>query len=598
MCGIAGIISNHPINERDVLAMRDQLAHRGPDDQGLLRTPVGTFAHTRLSIIDPTASGHQPMTTPDGRFAIVYNGELYNDHELRAELRKLGVQFQSNCDTETVLHTVAQWGMDARHKIRGMYAFAVIDIQNRVCLLARDPLGVKPLYVSKTKDALVFASEIRAILKHPGITPSPDMVTMSAYLSSIRPEFGERTLFEGIKSVGPGMWSLYRDNKLLQQQDCWENATQPSACSTTRDIIQDSVVRHLRTDVPMCALLSGGLDSSIIAKIAMDQLGELRTFCAGARTEGFNDDFEMAQLVSKQLRTDHTEVEITPESFLARWTSMVSDTGLPLSTPNEVAIYEVCSALRDQGYPVTLSGEGADELFGGYESPLVQAHAFVEHIPDSDLVAGQFHLHSNAWVKDEIKPMLMQEAWSSRCDGDTELREWYQQSFSALRASTGTSMQAHLAFHRKLNLPNLLRRLDQASMLASVEGRTPFADFDVALHAESLPMSERFVAGPPNQSKIALREAFKDQLPDEIINRSKASFPLPFQNWVGELSEILGQSEFAREHFTPDAIYAVRNDPAQHWNLAWPMLNLTLWGERWWGDEHIAQKCQLAAQSS
>ncbi len=572
--------------------------HRGPDDYGLLCTPVGTLAHTRLSIIDPTSSGHQPMTTPDGRFAIVYNGELYNDHELRSELTKQGVRFQSKCDTETVLHAVAQWGMDARHKIRGMYAFAVIDIDNRVCLLARDPLGVKPLYVSGAKDSLVFASEIRAILAHPAITASPDYVAMSAYLSSIRPEFGEHTLFEEIKPVAPGMWSLYRDNNLVQQQDCWEHARKPSALRSTQDIIQDSVLSHLRTDVPMCALLSGGLDSSIIAKIAIDQLGELRTFCAGACTEGFNDDFEMARLISKQLGTDHTEVEITPESFLERWASMVSDTGLPLSTPNEVAIFEVCAELREQGFPVTLSGEGADELFGGYESPLVQAHAFVEHIPDSDLVAGQFHLQSNAWVKDEIKPMLMQEAWSSRCNGDNELRDWYQQSFTALRASTETSMQAHLAFHRKLNLPNLLRRLDQASMLASVEGRTPFADFDVALHAESLPMDERFVVGPPNRSKIALREAFKDQLPEAIVNRSKASFPLPIQNWVGQLAEMLGESEFAREHFTQEAISAVQNDPAQHWNLAWPMLNLTLWGERWWGDQHIAQKYQLAAQSS
>ncbi len=604
MCGIVGVISQSPIAQHDVLAMRDQLIHRGPDDQGILTTPYGTLAHTRLSIIDPTPQGHQPMTTPDGRFSIVYNGELYNDHELRSELRSLGVQFQSECDTETVLHSVAQWGFEARHKLRGMYAFAVIDTLNHVCLLARDPLGIKPLYCSKTADAIVFASEIGAILKHPKIEPTPDRVAMSAYLSSIRPEFASRTLFAGIEPIEPGTWSLYSSDSrsLLQMQTCWDQPRVHADQHDTRAIIEDSVIRHLRTDVPMCALLSGGLDSSIIAKIAMEQLGELKTFCAGARSEGFDDDFAMARLVSEHLGTEHTEVEVSPDSFLNRWVSMVNTTGIPLSTPNEVAIYEVCATLRSQGFPVTLSGEGADELFGGYEHPLIQAQAFVDHIPDSDAVAGHFHLQSNAWVKDELKPMVMQDHWQATTESDTELRSWYQQTFDSLRSSTDDSMQAHLAFHRKLNLPNLLRRLDQASMLSSVEGRTPFADYEVTRHAESLPMRSRFVAGHAARTKIALRDAFKDDLPAPVINRAKASFPLPFQDWIGSMTSMLHTSEFAREHFTTDAINAVTADPARQWNLAWPMLNLTLWGERWWGDpidaNEAAERTTLAVQPS
>ncbi len=604
MCGILGVISQSPIAQHDVLAMRDQLVHRGPDDQGILTTPYGTLAHTRLSIIDLTTQGHQPMTTPDGRFSIVYNGELYNDHELRKELQSLGVHFQSQCDTETVLHAVAQWGFEARNKLRGMYAFAVIDTHNRVCLLARDPLGIKPLYISKTHDAIVFASEIRAILKHPKIDPTPDPIAMSAYLSSIRPEFANRTLFAGIEPIEPGTWSLYSADtcSLLQTQTCWDQVRAHADQHDTRAIIQDSVIRHLRTDVPMCALLSGGLDSSIIAKIAMEQLGELKTFCAGARSEGFDDDFAMARLVSEHLGTDHAEVEVTPDSFLERWVSMVNSTGIPLSTPNEVAIYEVCAALRSQGFPVTLSGEGADELFGGYEQPLIQAQAFVDHIPDSDAVAGRFHLQSNAWVKDEHKPIVMQNHWKASTDGDNELRSWYQKTFDSLRSATDDSMQAHLAFYRKLNLPNLLRRLDQASMLSSVEGRTPFADYEVTRHAESLLMRSRFVAGQSARTKIALRDAFKDDLPTPVINRAKASFPLPFQDWIGSMTSMLHTSEFAREHFTSDAINAVTADPARQWNLAWPMLNLTLWGERWWGDaidaKETAEQTALAAQPS
>jgi asparagine synthase (glutamine-hydrolysing) len=599
MCGIVGVISSHPVVQDDLLAMRDQLVHRGPDDQGILTTPSGTLAHTRLSIIDPTSHGHQPMTTPDGRFTIVYNGELYNDQELRTQLQSLGVHFQSQCDTETVLHAVAQWGMEARHKLRGMYAFGVIDTHNRVCLLARDPLGVKPLYLSKTSDEIIFASEIGAILKHPKINPKPDRVAMSAYLSSIRPEFGNRTMFEGIETVEPGTWSLYSIDacSLIETKTCWDRQSTTNHQDTT-EVIEDSVIRHLRTDVPMCALLSGGLDSSIIAKIAMDQLGELKTFCAGARSDGFDDDFAMARLVSKHLGTDHTEVEVAPDTFLTRWLSMVNTTGIPLSTPNEVAIYEVCSVLRKHGFPVTLSGEGADELFGGYEHPLIQAQAFVDHIPDSDRVAGRFHLQSNAWINDEHKPMVMQDSWKAVSAGDSELRSWYQRSFDSLRESTEDSMQAHLAFYRKLNLPNLLRRLDQASMLSSVEGRTPFADLEVAMHAESLPMNRRFIAGQSARTKIVLREAFNMDLPAPVIQRAKASFPLPFQDWIGSMANILHTSQFAQEYFTSDAINAVTSDPARQWNLAWPMLNLTIWGERWWGAPISIEEAQLAAQPS
>ena len=590
MCGIVGVISELPIDQNDVLSMRQEVVHRGPDDCGLVQTVCGTLGHTRLSILDPTDLGHQPMMTADGRFTLVYNGELYNDREIRKELESLGVVFRSRCDTETVLHALAQWGMDARNKLRGMYAFGLIDVKNRVCLLARDPMGVKPLYTAKVPGvvgAMVFGSEIRSVLAHPKIEARPDQVTMSAYLSTIRPEFGTRTLFEGVSSVEPGEWALYStgDYSCLDRRSCWDDGVIGSGnASDTRSVIEDSVIRHLRTDVPMCALLSGGLDSSIIAKIAMEQLGGLRTFCAGAKQHGFDDDFSMAALVADHLGTEHTEVVIESDGFLNRWRGMVDSTGLPLSTPNEVAIYEVCASLRRAGYPVTLSGEGADELFGGYELPMQQAQAFVDSVKSSDSMAGLFHLRSNAWVNDELKPMVMHDGWRSAAGSDHELRAWYQSSFDALRGQSSDSMQAHLRFHRRMNLPNLLRRLDSSSMLSSVEGRTPFADRVVAGFAESLAMGDKFVHGEHVRTKIALRDAFADVLPRAIVDRPKASFPLPFQEWIGSVGGVLKRSEFARSFFQDEAVDAVLSDTGANWNLAWPMINLAMWGERWWGD--------------
>ncbi|MGJ8635547.1 MAG: asparagine synthase (glutamine-hydrolyzing) [Phycisphaerales bacterium] len=598
MCGIVGVISGNPIDQSDVLAMRDAIVHRGPDDVGLIQTRCGTLGHTRLSVIDTSELGHQPMTTADGRFSIVYNGELYNDAELRRELGAKGVVFRSSCDTETVLQAVAAWGLEARHRLRGMYAMAVVDVQDRVCMLARDSMGMKPLYVSRlggTGGGLLFGSEIRSVLAHPRMEARPDPITMSAYLTTIRPEFGRRTLFDGVEGVQPGEWALYStdDQRLIQRVSCWDTngigrEVEP-ACSgdpsETRKVIEDSIIGHLRTDVPMCSLLSGGLDSSIIAKVAFEQLGELRTFCAGARIDGFDDDFAVASRMAKVLGTDHTEVEVDSDGFLNRWRSMVLETGVPLSTPNEVAIYEVCAALRRSGYTVALSGEGADELFGGYEAPMMQAQAYVDHIPDSDRVAGLFHLRSNAWVGDDLKGAVMNADWFAMIDSDAELKACYQSEFDELRGQADDSMQAHLKFHRRMNLPNLLRRLDSASMLSSVEGRTPFADSVVAQYAESIPMSRKFVGGGgSNRTKIALREAFADVLPAEVVARPKASFPLPFQEWMGGVGGLLARSGFAQEYFQSEAIDTVAGDVSKHWNLAWPMMNLAIWGERWWGD--------------
>ncbi|MFK7758662.1 MAG: asparagine synthase (glutamine-hydrolyzing) [Phycisphaerales bacterium] len=595
MCRIARFISNAPVNTEHVQLMQGQLVHRGPDDHGILKTSIGVIAHQRLSILDTGHRGHQPMTTKDGRFSIVYNGELYNDHELRKELEALGVVFESACDTETVLYAVAHWGMNARSKLRGMYSFACVDHRLKSCLLARDPMGIKPLYISRVNSTgLAFASEIKSILAHPEIPAVPDQVTMDAYLSTIRPEFGTRTLFAGIQSISPGQWMLLGNENFetIEAASAWDSdsTTDFTTDFTTRSVIEDSVTRHLRTDVPMCSLLSGGLDSSIISKIAMDELGELHTFCAGAPSDKQDDDLVVASLVARHLGTKHTEIPITSQTFFNRWIRMVQDTGLPLSTPNEVAIYEVSNTLASQGFKVALSGEGADELFGGYAIPMLQAQEFSNCSPVSDELAGRFHLESNAWITNQTKPMLMSSDWFSEIEHDESLQRWYQDSYTELRSQCESSLQAHLRFHRRVNLPNLLRRLDTSTMLVSVEGRTPFADQRVCRYAESLPMDQKFRGASPEDTKYTLRQAFAGTLPEQVLQRPKASFPLPFEEWITQVAGVLNVSTFAATYFKPEAIQQLVAQPAGNWNLLWPMLNLTLWGERWWGtDDQVAE---------
>ena len=602
MCGILGILSSSPVasrlDESVVVAMRDRLGHRGPDDSGLWHGDLGWLGHRRLTVIDPTPGGHQPMVTEDGRYIVVYNGELYNDEQLREELGALGARFTARCDTQTVLHAVARWGFGAAKKLRGMYALALVDTKERTVLLGRDPMGIKPLYLSWAGDgdqrSLVFGSEIPALLAHPDVEAQPDWVTVSAYLSSIRTVLGSRTMFAGVETLEPGEWRLItldhpgREERRSSWDD-WAPAEigDADAIASVREGIVDSVQAHLRTDVPMCALLSGGLDSAITTLIAKRELGTLRTYCAGARVDGFDDDFHYARLLSDELGTEHSEVVVDADDFASSWTGMIDQMGVPMSTPNEVAIHAVARSLRADGCKVALTGEGADELFAGYEPVMMRLHNAVAGAGGRQISdPGVFHLESNAWVSAENKPaVLLPEIWE-RAGYDDPLRAYYAHAFDSV-AGTGRAdspMQAHLRFLRRMNLPNLLQRLDTATMMASVEGRTPFADVRIASIAEGLSMGSKFSVGDRVRTKIALREAFAGQLPGSILDRPKQSFPMPFQEWVGLHTGVLRTSAFAREVFTPAAIELVTSQPERACMFAWPMINLAIWGERWWGD--------------
>jgi asparagine synthase (glutamine-hydrolysing) len=377
-----------------------------------------------------------------------------------------------------------------------------------------------------------------------------------------------------------------------------------------RDSIEDSVRAHLRADVPTCCLLSGGLDSSITTMLAARDHAALQTYCAGARTDRNDDaaqfagdDLSFARQAADFLSTNHSEAIVTRELFAERWPWMIDHLGVPLSTPNEVAIHAVASRLREDGCVVTLSGEGADELFAGYESPMRSAMEFVERRARGEVSTGggRFELESNSWAPPAMKELLLTPAAWRAAGHDEPLFALYDAEFRrASLESTGdensSSLDAHLRFHRRVNLTGLLQRLDSSTMRASVEGRTPFADAVVAELAESLPMSSKFavrsavLAGGPSgdppeeaRTKIALREAFRADLPSAIVDRPKASFPLPFQAWVEDHAAALKDSAFAHSIFSEAVVEVVTLDPQRNWRLAWPMLNIAMWGKKWWG---------------
>ena len=605
MCGLVGLITtrSHQLGlDPGVFdAMRDRLAHRGPDDASSWCDAHAALGHRRLAVLDRTDAGRQPFCAHSGRGVLVYNGELYNDAELRHTLAHNGVQFQTACDTETLWHVLdASSGPNESQSdvegsiasLRGMFAFAWYEPSQGRLVLARDRLGIKPLYVWEGRlggvPVVAFTSEIQALFAHPQIVPHADMLGVSAYLSNIRTVTGARTMFVGVRALQAGEVVHYDLNgdeprvvrsRRLRVAD-WSRG------DDFGEVFTESVKRHLRSDVPLCAMLSGGLDSSAICAVARPLLAELHTYCAGApdahEVDGVpqGDDFPAAMLVSDHLQTRHTTVPLDQAGFASGWAEMVGRLGVPLSTPNEVAINRMCLAMRAQGRVVTLSGEGADELLGGYEGPMAAAAAFVDK---GEQDGGGFQLASNAWCPIDLKPVVMTESAWRGAEADTWLKNWYVETFERCAHETGCGLSAHLRFHREVNLTGLLGRLDSASMLASVEGRTPFADVAVAALAESLPMSQRYNPNTVERTKVVLRRSMGGLLPGSVVSRPKASFPLPFQIWMHDSTAVLDECAWIREVISPEALLLIRAQPAQNWRLAWPVINLALWGKRWWG---------------
>jgi asparagine synthase (glutamine-hydrolysing) len=434
-------------------------------------------------------------------------------------------------------------------------------------------------------------------------------------LTTIRTTLGERTLFEGVKVVEPGQ-ALRFDlagerikvqscdfGRVIDQAGQWQSRgtlldDDAGELARTRAAIEDSLLRHLRCDVPLCSLLSGGIDSTIIAALTTRHVSGLRTFAAGAAS---SDDLPFARIVAEHLGTLHSEAIVDEQSFDQHWPEMVATLGVPLSTPNEVAIRTVARAIRTAGCKVALSGEGADELFAGYEALMDACVGVPTHGAGAD--PARFHKRAAAWVGVEAKQALLHEDVYRDTHDDAALHEAYQKQFARFLDAGLTGLDAHLAFQRRVNLVGLLQRLDTAMMLEGVEGRTPFADIHIAALATSIPMRLKFAAPEVATSessgavavatqacvrtqprtKLILRRACADVLPQSVLQRPKASFPLPFQGWLGQQAGVLRISGLAQALFNPAAIETIAAQPQACWQFAWPAINIAMWGQRWWG---------------
>ncbi len=519
MCGINGIAlsstSRREITVPVLERMRDLITHRGPDDAGLFvdsRARVG-LGHRRLSIVD-VAAGHQPMTNEDGSLHIIFNGEIYNHVDYRSSLETRGHVYSTQCDTETILHLYEEHGERCVEYLRGMFAFAIWDQRKAELFIARDRLGVKPLYYAHTNDgSLYFGSEIKVLLEASAVKPEINYRALPDYLANHAPS-GEQTLYRGIKRLLPGHTLLWRDGVVVIKE-YWDLrfSGDGDARRTDRDyltewteLFEESVRLRLMADVPLGMFLSGGIDSSAIAAVMSGMVSDpIKTFSVGFAEREANE-LEYARTVARAFKTDHHEVVVTPEEFFSVLPKLVWHEDEPIAHPSSVALYFV-SKLASEHVKVVLTGEGSDELLGGYGRYRKTILNIALGKQYHKILPGSFKTMFGSWITDLPNSALRQKLTRTFLTLTPDIETIYFDNFAvfprvmqcelltaetldrvcdsqpysvvqqALEKTDATSLLNQLLYvDTKTYLHELLMKQDQMSMAASIESRVPFLD--------------------------------------------------------------------------------------------------------------------------
>ena len=634
MCGICGTAIPRQLNRRvnadSLTQMRDALVHRGPDDAGLwLNGSVG-LGQRRLSIVD-LGGGHQPLANEDGTVWIAFNGEIYNHAELRPQLESKGHQYRTASDTETIVHLYEEFGVNGVEQLRGMFAYAIWDAPQRRLVLARDRVGIKPLYYVLADDGtLHFASEIKALLAGGALKPELNYHALSDQFAN-RYTSGAETLFKGVKRLLPGHTLVWQDGKVEISKYWSLSFTKPAQrfseadyVAQFRELFRDCVASHLMADVPLGMFLSGGIDSSAIAAVMSQLVSEpIKTFSV-AFAEREANELDFARTVAQAYHTDHHEIVVSPAEFFAALPGLVYQEDEPLAHPSSVPLYFVSKLAREH-VKVVLTGEGADELLAGYNKYRVTAYNL--------RLGAAYERFTPAPVRRLVKQQI------EKLNGANRLRQKLQRTFLCLPAATrdlyfdnfavfSPQMQRQLfapdtlatlgdddpyrtalAYIANSDADNLLDQLlaadiqsylhellmkqDQMSMAASIESRVPFLDHKLIEFATHLPVEMKLRG---TTTKYILRQAMQGVLPPEILTRKKMGFPVPVGAWFrGAFKHIVDEyvlSDRAQQRGLFNAGY-VRELVARHQagenhaERLWALVNFEIWQRRFFDAEAI-----------
>ena len=620
MCGINGIIlsqgSGRQVDERRLIAMRDILEHRGPDDGGIFVDGCVGLGHRRLSIVD-VAHGAQPMSSGD--CVIVYNGEVYNHADTREDLAARGHKFQNRSDTETILALYREYGRDCVDHLRGMFAFAIWDKAKQELFIARDRFGVKPLYYVHADDgSFYFASEIKALFAAGAVKAEINFNALPDQFAN-HGTSGDETLFRGVKRLLPGHTLVWKDGKIairefwdLEFEPKHEPQSDAEYIEEWRELFRKSVELRLMADVPLGMFLSGGIDSSAIAAMMSGMVdGPIKTFSVGFAEREANE-LEYARLVANKFGTDHHEITITPEEFFEVLPKLVWHEDEPMGFIASVPLYFV-SKLAQQHVKVVLTGEGSDETLAGYGRyakalKLLEYGERYESVTPTflrDAVRGgvatlpsvlnrklnrtflsrESDIENLFFDNFAVFPKAMQRRMFNR-----EMRERIETENPFARQKSWLDKTAAedvldrlLYADTKTYLHELLMKQDQMSMAASVESRVPFLDHKLVEFTARMPREMKLRGGT---TKWILREAMKGILPAEILDRPKMGFPVPVGKWFrGQFKHIVDEfvlSERARTRGIFDAgfvrdLVAEHNAGVNHDERLWSLVNFEIW---------------------
>ncbi len=625
MCGIAGFVGSG--NQADLNLMLKRIAHRGPDSEGKFTRGNVFFGHRRLSIIDLSSAGNQPMWNEEGNIALIFNGEIYNFQELRKELLATRRHtFQSNTDTEVIIHLYEDLGVQCFKKLSGMFALAIYDFRSNRLILARDRIGKKPLYWSRQGDTIIFASELKSILAHQLIPKAIDPMMLNQYLQyDYVPT--PYTMVQGVRKLLAGNYLLW-DGKKHSLHSFWEQSFLPkhseesieATLSQLNKHLTKSVSERLVADVPVGVFLSGGLDSAVMAYYAsILQPSSVRTFSVGFREKTF-DESSYARMVAEYLNTDHTERYVTVQDMLDATLSITDFLDDPIADTSIIPTY-LLSKFARESVTVVQSGDGGDELFAGYPTFFAEFFArFYEKVPRAihhhvvrritqlflsphdkyfslEFKVKKFlegfedmrHRRHAIWLgshsRDSRSNLLSESLWSE-VGGENEFA-LVDAFFERFRNED--SLSQLLAFYQRFYLMDqVLVKVDRASMAHGLEVRSPFLSYELVDYVNRMPSDLKYRMFT---SKWILKRLMHGKLPPQIINRKKQGFATPLSLWFknelkGFISEVLLSSGVKQDGFF-NTVYIERlihehvSGKENHTKRIWSLLVFELWKNRW-----------------
>ncbi len=544
MCGIAGIVTNDSKRLEIVKKMGKRIEHRGPDGEGYFSDDYIALAHRRLSIID-ISTGNQPMYNEDKSIVVVFNGEIYNYIELKDELKKLGHKFKTKSDTEVLVHGYETWGKDLPKKLRGMFAFAIYDIKDKILFLARDNFGIKPLYYAFMNNTFMFASEIKAFLDVPTFEKKFNESILETYLEfSFVPT--EETFFKGVYRLDAGNLLIFKDNKITKERyfklDFKEQKMDyEKTVDKIAKTMEESVEKHLLSDVEVGSFLSSGVDSSYIVSLAKPN----KTYTIGYDISKYNES-DYAKDLTSRLNIKNTSKKIGKEEYMQNLSKIMYHLDEPTSDPAAISLYFVAK-LASKDVKVVLSGEGADEFFGGYNYYREEVdYKFYNKIPyPIRFVIGKIaslfpevrgfnflvrrgqklensYIGVNRNFSKKMANKLLNKRYKLQAQDVT--KEVYEEfkGYANIDKMQAIDIKFWL-------MKDILLKADRMTMASSIEGRVPFIDKEVFKLASSLPFEYKVTK---ENTKVALRDAAKKVIPTDAYKKKKLGFPVPIREWM------------------------------------------------------------------